>query len=117
MIGSITYKQQGLTLLELLIALSIFAVVSVMAYSGLQSIIIADERMHMPDDSRGIFEVLQDNKVITEKTAERMKLMVGFRNILVHMYEQIDVDIVYANYQKNLGDFDVFAKEIGAYIS
>ncbi len=38
-------RQSGLTLLELLLALGIFAVVSVMAYSGLQNVIIADERI------------------------------------------------------------------------
>ena len=38
-------SQSGLTLLELLIALGIFSIVSVMAYSGLQSIIIDDERI------------------------------------------------------------------------
>ncbi len=37
--------QSGLTLLELLIALGIFSIVAVMAYSGLQNIIIADERI------------------------------------------------------------------------
>lgn len=39
MVKSHTYKKRGFTLLELLVALSIFSVLSVMAYGGLQTVI------------------------------------------------------------------------------
>lgn len=78
--------------------------------------IIADNKMKLPDDNKGLFDVLCENGVILNDTAKLMKKMVGFRNILVHMYEKIDIESVYINYRKNLGDFDKYAGEISKYI-
>jgi uncharacterized protein YutE (UPF0331/DUF86 family) len=78
--------------------------------------LIADEKMLIPDENTGLFKVLYENKIISLKTSEIMKKMVGFRNILVHMYEKIDIETVYDVYKKRLGDFDLFAKEIEKYI-
>jgi len=43
--------------------------------------------------------------------------MVQFRNRLVHLYWEIDAEIVYEILQKNLGDFDVFTKYVVNYIA
>lgn len=42
--------------------------------------------------------------------------MARFRNLLVHEYLEIRLDRVHEKIQKNLGDFDRFAKEIVGYI-
>ena len=42
--------------------------------------------------------------------------MIGFRNILVHGYEKVDVATVYISYAKKLKDFDFFLKDITKYI-
>ena len=44
-----------------------------------------------------------------------MLLKEEFRNILVHMYAEVDVEMVYEILQNNLGDFDEFAKYIARY--
>lgn len=44
-----------------------------------------------------------------------MTLVVGFRNLIVHLYEKIDLEIVYGHYKKRLGDFDGFAREVLAF--
>ena len=74
--------------------------------------IIADEGFRMPNDARDSFMVLQENGALVPATAQTMMLMVGFRNLLIHLYEQIDVEIVYGHYKKRLGDFDGFSREI-----
>jgi len=74
--------------------------------------IIADEGYRMPEDARDAFAVLEENKVVTPATAKTMTLMVGFRNLIVHLYEKIDLEIVYGHYKKRLGDFDGFAREV-----
>jgi len=38
------------------------------------------------------------------------------RNILVHMYAEVDVEMVYEILQNNLGDFDEFTKYIARYL-
>ncbi len=79
--------------------------------------IIADEKMRIPDDNKGAFDVLNDNGVLSQKTSGTFKKMAGFRNILVHLYEKIDIETVYINYRRRIGDFTVFAKEIEKYLS
>lgn len=78
--------------------------------------IIADRNFRIPEDGKDIFAVLAEQSVLTEETAEIMKKMVGFRNIVVHLYEKTDVEIVYGLYKKRLTDFDLFSKEILSYL-
>ena len=74
--------------------------------------IIADENLRVPEDSRDAFIVLQEKQILQSSTLEKMKKMVGFRNLVVHLYEKTDVEIVYNTYKKCLPDFDQFSKEI-----
>lgn len=79
--------------------------------------IVVDDKLTIPDDNKGLFKVLSENGIIFPKTAGILQKMVSFRNVLVHMYEKIDVEIVYVNYRRRLGDFSLFAREIERYIS
>lgn len=55
-------------------------------------------------------------KVIKEKTLKIMRLMVGFRNLIVHEYSDLDMDRVYSVFGSKLGDFNSFLKEISIYV-
>jgi len=46
------------------------------------------------------------------KSEQPYRAMVGFRNCVVHQYEQIDPDITYAMATEKLSDFRAFRKEI-----
>lgn len=78
--------------------------------------IIADENFRLPEDGKDTFAVLLEKSVLTSTTTELMKKMVGFRNIIVHLYEKTDVEIVYGIYKKHLSDFDRFSMEILDYL-
>ena len=67
--------------------------------------IVSDEHLGIPDSNRGLMDILKEQKVITTSTQALMKKMIGFRNILVHGYEKIDVATVYISYAKKLKDF------------
>ncbi len=41
-----------------------------------------------------------------------MQGMVGFRNIAVHDYQNLNIEIVVAIVEKHLGDFEGFIREI-----
>ena len=60
------------------------------------------------------FDVLAQGKFIGGELALCMKKSVGFRNIAVHNYEDIDWDIVHAILENHLGDFLAFAKIISS---
>ena len=67
--------------------------------------IVSDEHLGIPDSNRGLMDILKEQKVITTSTQALMKKMIGFRNILVHGYEKVDVATVYISYAKKLKDF------------
>ena len=74
--------------------------------------IIADEGLRIPEDSKDSFEVLMEQKILNPQITKKMQKMVGFRNIVVHLYEKTDVEIVYGIYKNHLRDFNLFSKEI-----
>jgi uncharacterized protein YutE (UPF0331/DUF86 family) len=74
--------------------------------------IISDERFRSPEEYRDVFTILEEEKILHRKTAEIMRHMVGFRNVIIHLYEKIDIEVVFAAATKRLADFDIFVKEI-----
>lgn len=59
-----------------------------------------------------IFLLLGKNKVISQGMAKKFKSIVGFRNILVHNYADINYKLAYSNLSEKLQDLKQFAKEI-----
>jgi len=48
------------------------------------------------------------------KTVDALKGAVGFRNVAVHAYDEIDYAIVFSICTKHLDDFRAFARQIMA---
>lgn len=74
--------------------------------------IIRDKKLGLPNTSRELFVLLNENHIVTEHTSVKMQAMVGFRNIAVHDYQNLNIDIVVAIVEKHLMDFDHFREEI-----
>ncbi len=55
------------------------------------------------------FDALAAQGVLPAELADRMKKAVGFRNISVHRYQNIDWSIVYSIVTERLDDFSAFA--------
>ena len=79
-------------------------------------IIISTEGFEKPEDYRSVIVILERHKVIPSDFAERFIEAVSFRNILVHMYEEVDIRELHHCLQNNLGDFNDFARYIARYI-
>ena len=60
------------------------------------------------------FDRLADTGCIDGALAARMKAAVGFRNIAVHNYQDIDWQIVHRIIHERLGDFRDFARAVTA---
>lgn len=58
------------------------------------------------------FETLSELGIIDTALETRMKKAVGFRNIVVHNYEQIDWAILYAITTQHNRDFSDFARAV-----
>ena len=70
--------------------------------------VVASEGLGIPDTIRGNFVLLENAKIITKTLSKKMQLMVGFRNIAIHDYQTLDVDILKAILSKNLKDLEQF---------
>lgn len=64
------------------------------------------------DEHEEVLEKLHEKKVISDELYEDLRGLGGFRNILVHGYLDLDIDLVYAHYQKALRVFPRFVAEI-----
>ena len=66
----------------------------------------------VPDSMGDVFLRLARLGIIDETTAQALKGAVGFRNVAVHAYQEIDYAIVYSICTKHLNDFRAFARQI-----
>ena len=66
----------------------------------------------LPNSSRELFDLLLENHMISEDTCRQMQGMVGFRNIAVHDYQNLNLEIVVTIVEKHLGDFEGFVGEV-----
>ncbi|MGH3256882.1 MAG: type VII toxin-antitoxin system HepT family RNase toxin [Streptosporangiaceae bacterium] len=69
-----------------------------------------------PADNGDAVRLLGEHGVLATKLAVSMRKAVGFRNVLVHDYIEVDDSIV-INRLKGLGDLEEFVREVAAYIT
>ncbi|MGE6617521.1 type VII toxin-antitoxin system HepT family RNase toxin [Bacillus mycoides] len=74
--------------------------------------IVAGENLGLPQSSREAFDLLVDEDLLSTELASKLKAMVGFRNIAVHDYQSVNLDIVRQIIEKHLKDFKLFTKEV-----
>lgn len=63
-----------------------------------------------PDDHKGLFDILVQNRIISYEFSDKMKDLVGFRNILVHEYFRVDPRKVYEHLRSDPPIIREFAK-------
>jgi len=56
--------------------------------------LIRTRKLGLPQDSRDSFALLEHEGVISTDLADQLKRMVGFRNVLVHEYRKLDLEIM-----------------------
>jgi len=74
--------------------------------------IIKSSQLGVPQSARDSFQLLAQNQCIQQSTAEALKKMVGLRNIAVHDYQALNLDIVIAVVKHHLKDFELFCSEV-----
>jgi len=74
--------------------------------------IIKNEKYGLPNTSRELFLMLEQNSIISQNSSVQMQKMVGFRNIAVHDYQNLNLEVVVAIVEKHLNDFEIFVQEL-----
>lgn len=62
-------------------------------------------RLGIPQETREAFELLEGAGCIDASLALRLRRMVGFRNVAVHDYQRLSLDIVRSIVRERLDDF------------
>ena len=72
---------------------------------------IKSKKLGLPKESKESFQLLSQNKIIPGPLADKLQKMVGFRNVLVHEYQKLDLNLlvdVIENHLDDLLDFTNF---------
>ncbi|MCD6467172.1 MAG: DUF86 domain-containing protein [Methanomicrobia archaeon] len=80
------------------------------------AIINTDLELGIPRDDENIVENLIKNGVLTKEMGKKLRLMKGFRNILVHRYGKIDDTLAFKILTESISDFYDFIKEIEKFL-
>lgn len=72
--------------------------------------IVSERKLGVPKASREGFKLLQEAHIIDSSLAKTLMNMVGFRNIAVHDYQALKIDILEAILDKHIDDFKQFTQ-------
>jgi len=70
--------------------------------------VVRVRRLGVPQETRESFEMLRAAGLLDETLADRMMRMVGFRNVAVHDYRKLDLDVVERIVRDHLDEFLAF---------
>lgn len=78
----------------------------------LSSHVISSEAYEPPTSYSDVFRVLAKEEVIDGGLADRLMAMARFRNVLVHLYAEVDERRVLKILRESLGDLDAFIEAV-----
>ena len=91
--------------------------IAIQAALDTASHIVSDERLGEPRTNRGLFDLLERAGWIEPVLAGALRDMAGFRNILVHGYDTVDLTIVQDVVERHLDELlqftDTVRKRLG----
>ncbi|MBU9722878.1 MULTISPECIES: type VII toxin-antitoxin system HepT family RNase toxin [Bacillaceae] len=74
--------------------------------------IVAEKKLGLPQNSRDAFSLIEGQGIISTSLSKKMKAMVGFRNIAMHDYQELNLVILQKIVETHLNDFTEFTKVV-----
>ncbi|KCZ71007.1 hypothetical protein ANME2D_03036 [Candidatus Methanoperedens nitroreducens] len=81
------------------------------------NLIISEEGFGIPADSKDTVKKLAEHGVISKYLGSRLEELVGFRNLLVHLYGKVDDSRAYNYLHADSKDFYEFLEAVENYIT
>jgi len=78
--------------------------------------VISDKGFREPDSYADAFTVLAEQGVLSQESVNEFHMMAQFRNKIVHYYEKIDPEQVYAIFKGKLQTFESFRNQIEQWV-
>jgi uncharacterized protein YutE (UPF0331/DUF86 family) len=85
---------------------------AIQAALDVASHIVSDRRLGEPRTNRELFDLLERDGWISSVLTDTMRRMVGFRNVLVHGYDTVDLQIVRDVVEHRLADLLEFVQVV-----
>ena len=79
--------------------------------------LIKKYKFAIPKSSREIFEILEKEKIIDKDLSDNLQKMVGFRNLAIHEYTKLELEIIEYIIKEKIWDLIEFQKRIIEYES
>ncbi len=86
--------------------------IAIQAAVDVASHVVSDERLGEPRTNRELFDILARHNWLPETLGKKLSNMTGFRNILVHGYETVNLDIVRDVVDNHLDDLLDFSSQV-----
>lgn len=77
---------------------------SIQALIDIASYAVAARGLGVPDTSLNALEKLEAAQILPQGTAQRYAPIIGFRNRVVHLYAEVDAEVVYRILTENRND-------------
>jgi uncharacterized protein YutE (UPF0331/DUF86 family) len=74
--------------------------------------LVREHELGMPQESREAFALLEEEGHLDPALSRRLMRMVGFRNVAVHEYQNLNLDIVQSIVEEHLSDFAQFTERV-----
>lgn len=84
--------------------------IATQATIDLAETIIAYKKLRKPRNYKEVFEILEESDLLPSPLARKLIDMVGFRNTLAHVYDNVNYEIVVDVLQNRLKDIEDFLK-------
>lgn len=89
---------------------------SIQACIDIATHLIADEGWGAAPTTANAFRRLHEHGVLTQETATALGKAVGLRNLIAHVYGEVDPDRLVDTARHHLEDLETYAREIGRWI-
>jgi uncharacterized protein YutE (UPF0331/DUF86 family) len=109
-------KKELVTDLKALGSIKYYLIVAIEACIDIANHIIAKERYGVPKTYSDCFSILRERKIISKQLTNKLTNMAKFRNLLVHLYWNVNDERIYEILQTELEDFEEFIRQISAKI-
>jgi uncharacterized protein YutE (UPF0331/DUF86 family) len=88
--------------------------IGIQAALDVASHIVSDERLGEPRNNRELFVLLERGRWIDADLSHTLSAMAGFRNVLVHGYDTVNLDVVRDVLEHRLDDLLAFVRAVRA---
>ena len=91
--------------------------VAIQAALDIGGMLLAVRSVKVPQGYAEIFPALAEAGVLPKDFADELVGMAKLRNVLVHMYLQVDLGLMYSYLQNKVGDFERFVVYVGEFLT